>query len=138
MFRVSSFKPKDAQAALSVVFLIGGIIVLTAMTITFLSASFLGSSYGFQMAQQAQAVAASGVFDAMMRLDRNKDLSTSYSLPLNNYSASVTITQDSPAAGLVKIVSASTVVNRNYKIQAVVSRNASNGLIGIVSWGQLL
>ncbi len=89
----------------------GGLIVLMALTLVFLSQSFLTSSYGFQSSERAKAVAASGVYDAMLRLTRNKDLSESYSMPLGSYSASITVTQDTPGSGFVTIVSTSTVSN---------------------------
>ncbi|MBI4087547.1 MAG: hypothetical protein HY434_01830 [Candidatus Liptonbacteria bacterium] len=126
---------RRAQAVLSLVFLIGGIIVLAGLTLAFLANSFLNSTYGFAISERAKAVAASGAYDALMRLARNKDLSTSgYSLSVGSDSATVSVTQDSPATGLVIVTSISTISNRERRVRAVVSRDATSSLIATVSW----
>ncbi len=125
---------RHGQTVLPLVLLIGGLIVIIALTLVFLSRSFLTSSYGFQIAEKAKAVAASGAYDALVRLTRNKDLSGTYVLPLGTYSASVTVTQDSPALGQVAITSISTILSRQKKVSVVVSRTSSTGQIVLTSW----
>jgi len=85
------------------------------------------------------AVASAGAEDALMRLARNKDFSSvsSYSVPVSSSSASVTVNQNSPAAGQAKIVSSATVFFQQRKIQVVVSVDGTTGQISLISW-QLL
>ena len=128
---------RTGQAVLSLVFLIGGIVVLVALTLAFLVTSFLNSTYGFQVGERAKVVAASGVYDALARLSRNKDLSSSgYSVPLGSDAAIVSVTQPLPDTGLVTIVSTATVLNRTRTVRAVVSRDSNTGQIVLTSWQQ--
>ena len=124
---------KNGQAVLPLVFLMGGLIALMALTLVFLAQSFLVSSYGFQISERAKAVAASGVYDALLRLARNKDLSGPYSLPLGDYSAGVTVTQ-LPLLGRVTITSASTISGRERNVTVIASRSSNTGQITLISW----
>ena len=130
---------KEGQAALSFVFLIGVIVLSIGVAVAFLANSFLNSGYGYQSANRAMAVASAGAEDALIRLTRNKDFSSvsAYSVPVGNDSASVTINQNSPAAGQAKIVSSATILFQQRKIQVVVSVDGTTGQISLVSW-QLL
>lgn len=126
---------RTGQAVLSLIFLMGGIMVMVGLTLAFIATSFVNSAYGFQASQRAQAVASSGIYDALMRLARDKDFSDAdYSVPLGDDSASVTVTQDSPVVGQATIVSIATVSRRKRQVRAVVSRNASTSRIVVVSW----
>lgn len=131
-----NLKTPGGQAILSLVFLIGGIIVLIGLTVAFFATSFINVASGFQAAERAKFTAASGAYDALMRLARAKDLSGSYIVPVGGLSAAVTITQF-PSAGSVEIISAATVSNRDRKVRAVVSRNATSGEMSLFSWGYI-
>lgn len=131
---------RGGQAVLSMVFLIGGIVVLVALALAFLVTSFINSTYGFQLGERAKAVAAAGAYDAMMRLARNKDLlkpSGSYSVSLGSDTASVTLTNDPSASAQATIVSTATVANRTRSVRAVVSRDSNTGQITLTSWRQI-
>ena len=132
---ISSRRASRAQAALSTVLLIGGIIGLIGMSIAFLASSFLNSSQGYRQAQRAQAVVISGVEDALIQLARNKDFaSTGYSLTVGSSTVSVSVTQDSPATGQATIVASSSVSSYQRTARVVVSRNASTSQTTVVSW----
>jgi len=122
------------QAVLALVFIIGGLIALMGLTMAFLATSFINIAAGFQAAEGAAALANSGAEDALMRLSRAKNTSTTYSMPIDGNSVSVTITQNSPSSGLVTIISSSTVSRRERRVRVVVSRNATSGAISLVSW----
>lgn len=129
---------RQGQTVLSLVFLIGGIIVLAGITLAFLTSSFLNSTYGFRISERARALAASGVYDALLRLARNKDLqAASYTISVGSDSATVSVAQDSPATGLVTITSTSIISNRQKRIRAIVSRNATSSELYLVSWDQI-
>ena len=129
--------PLMGQAALSMVLLIGGILVLVGLSLIFLSNSFLNFTQGYRLAQRAQTVAASGVQDAMIQLVRNKDFSSvGYSVAVGSSTATVVVTQDSPATGEAVITSTATVSSYKRTIRSIVSRNASTSQIIVLSWVQ--
>lgn len=139
-----AFNTKRGQTALSLVFVMGGIIVLFSVTLALLALSFLNSTYGFQAANRASALAEGGVNDAMLQLLRNKDFaSAGYCLP---YSATlpcptghvqITATQDTPAEGKVTITSDATVLRYHRRIEAVFSVNATSGLVQMITAQQV-
>src|SRR5258708_7786833 len=118
------------------VLLIGGIITIAGLLIAFLTVSFLDSGYGFQASEKAEAVASAGGNDAYLNLIRNSAFANTsgYTVAVTTGSATVTVTQNSPSAGLVSVLSASTIQNRTRKVQAVFSDNPANGQVTLVSW----
>ena len=131
------------QIALSLTFLMGGIIILVAATLAFIAISLLNSSVGFQYSTSAYTVVAGGVQDALLQLARNKDFSHAgycipeASLPCGSGSAKVTVTQNSPSAGKATIISEATVSRYTRKIEAVVSIATSTGKSILTSWSLL-
>lgn len=125
--------PHRGQAVLSSIFLIGGIAVAVALSLSFLVTSFINSAYGLRISQRAEAVASSGAADAMMRLLRNKGYSGSYSVSIGSDSYTVTVAQNSPVAGEITITSVATILLRTRTVTVVVSRNATSGLIAVIS-----
>jgi len=113
---------------------VGGIVVLTGLALAFLATSFVNSAYAFQASQRAEAVASSGVYDALMRLNRNNTASSSLSVPIGSDSAAVSITQNSPTAGEVTITSVAAVANRKRTLTVVASVASSTGRVAVVSW----
>ncbi len=128
---------RNGQAVLPLVFLMGGLVIIMSLTLIFLANAFLVSSYGFQTSERAEAVAASGAYDALLRLTRNIDLAASspgYTLPLGSYSASVIVTQNSPASGQITITSSCTILGRTKKVVAIVSKSSLTGQTILASW----
>lgn len=125
---------KAGQAALGMVLLIGGVIVLIASTMAFLVFSYLNSTFGYQASQRAYAAAASGADDGVMRLLRNKDFSSAgYSLPVGSSTATVSITQNSPASRQVTIDSQATVSFYSRRIKTIADVNATSGEVTVIS-----
>jgi len=123
------------QAFLSLVFLIGGIVILIAVTLAFLVNSFIDTGYGYQALTQAEGVASSGAEDALLQIDRGVFTSnTSYSVPVGSNTASVTVTLASPSTGYDTILSSATVSNRTRKVNVIVAVNASTSQASVVSW----
>jgi uncharacterized protein (UPF0333 family) len=131
------------QTALALVFVIGGIIVLFGTTLAFLAFSFMNSTYGFQAANRASALARGGVDDAMLQLLRDKNFSnTGYcipysSLPCPSDSVYVVVTQDMPIVGQATVTSEATVSSYRRKLEAIFSVNASTSLIKLNSSQQI-
>ncbi len=137
-FVVYSRSSRRGQVALAMTFVIGGLIVFAGLLMAFLVLSFLNSVTGFQMANRASALASAGIYDALLRFDRDKDLtSTSYSIPLDAYAIDVTITQNSPVANQATILSSASVMGYLRRIQAIVSIVSSTGQIDLLSWTML-
>ncbi len=109
------------------------------VTLGFLASSFVNSTFGFTAAQRALAIADAGARDAYLRLLRNKDLSSpsGYTMPLGTDSALVTVTQGSPATGLVTVVTTATISFHTRKVQFVASVTSSTGQISLVSWKEI-
>lgn len=137
-----SLQPRrNGQAALSLVFLTGGIILLVGLSLAFLAISFINSSFAFQSANKALATASAGVNDAMVQLVRNKIFAGTYCVPsppsippCDKGSANVVVSQNNPSPGLVKIVSDATSFVSRRKIRAIVSINSTTTQVNLVSW----
>jgi len=127
---------KRGQTFLALVFLIGGVVILIGLTLVFLANTFVDTGYGYQASIQAEAVAASGVRDALLLLGRisGASLPGSYTVPVGSSTATVTITQNSPSAGLITVLSTATVSNRARKISVVAAIDASTGQVSVISW----
>jgi hypothetical protein len=129
---------RRGQAALSLVFLIGGIALLVAVTLSLVAINFLNSTFAFRSANQAMNMAAGGAEDALLRLNRNPAFSSEgYFIPslcVLSACTTVTVTQNSPSSGQATIVSTATVSYSQRKIQVVVSIDQNTGQINIVSW----
>jgi hypothetical protein len=134
----------SGQTALSLIFVIGGIIVLFSATLAFLALSFLNSTYGFQAANRAAALAEGGVDDAMLQLARDREFeSGGYCVPYHedvgscpSDHAQVTATQNTPGIGQVTVVSEAVVRRYRRKVQAVFAVNASTSLVRLISQEQ--
>jgi len=130
---------RGGQAALSFVFLVGAIIALIATSLAFLTISFVNSSFGFQASQRALAAASSGAADALMQLIRNKDFSdaTGYGVSVGNGSATVTVSQNTPAIGQATIISTALVSIYQLRIRVIVSIHSLNGQVKVISWQRI-
>ena len=127
------------QATLALVFLVGGIVISAAITMAILAISFINSGFGYQSSNRALAAAYAGAEDAYLQLLRNKDFSAGgYEVPVGSSTAEVTVVQNSPAAGQVKIISSAAAQNYRRRIQAIVSMATSTGgRMTIISVDQL-
>lgn len=127
---------KRGQTFLALIFLIGGIIVLIGLTIAFFVSSFVDTGYGYRASVQAEAVAASGAQDALLRLDRfaSSSVAGTSNVTVGSSTATVTVTQNTPSAGLVTILSTATVSNHTKKVSVVAAIDASTGQASVLSW----
>ncbi len=132
--------PRRGQAALSLVFLIGGIALLVSVTLAVIAISFLNSTFAFQSANRAYANATSGAQDALLKLARNESYSNlvGYSVPKDCTSncATVTINQIDPNKQ-VEILSTATVFASTRKIRVMASIDQNNGEVSVSSWENL-
>jgi uncharacterized protein (UPF0333 family) len=130
---------RKGQAFLALTFFIGGILVVAGVLIAFITLSYVDTGYGVAASAKAEEAATGGAEDALLQLDRNAAFSTAVSGPYTvssatSTTATVTVTQNSPSAGLATILSAATVSGHAKKISVVVSENVPTGQISVISW----
>lgn len=122
-------------AALPTLLLIGGIVTGIATALTASVFLFVNSTYGVNLSLKALSVAKSGIYDGALKVSRDKSIvSSSYSLPVGNYSAAVTICQGGTqgcdaTAGNFLISSAASVLTRAKKMQATVAVDSITGVV---------
>ncbi len=125
------------QSYLILVLLIGGIVVFVAITLVFLVNSFLSGSTSFRFANRAEAVAKSGIDDALLRLARDyANAPSSYSLVVGSDVATVSVTKDTPVANEITVSSTASVTsgfNGRRTLQAIVLKDATTGQVTILS-----
>jgi uncharacterized protein (UPF0333 family) len=130
--------PRSAQGFLALVILMGGILLVAGIALSFVVLSSVNSGFGYEASEQAQSVATAGAQDGLLQLDRNSNASsTGYTIAVGSSTATITITQSSPSSGYVTILSAATVLGNTRKASVVVSENSSTGQSSIVSWSNV-
>ena len=117
--------------------MIGGVMVFVGAAVAFLATTFIDSGYGLQSSNLAESVATAGVNDAYLHLVRNSSFAiatTTNFASVPGGSATVTVTQGSPAAGQVTVFSSAAVGGRTRKIMAIFLVASSTGQVTIGSW----
>ena len=129
---------RHGQTLLTLVLLIGGILVTVAAVLIVMVLSLTSAGYGFRAGQSAMAVAMGGVEDAMLQLVRNGQFSSAgYAVTTDVGSATVAVTQNSPSAGYVTVLSIASISNATRKLSAVFAEDASTTQVNLVSITQL-
>ena len=124
-----------ATAALPAMLFIGGIIVEIGIAGAFISYYLSQSGFGIKMSAEALAAAEAGVQDALIKIIRNKDFTSSgYDLTVGNRSANVVVCKDTCAGtGKHKITSIGSALVKRREIEAVVNVNNTTGEVKIES-----
>jgi hypothetical protein len=130
---------KGGQAFLVLVILIGGIISFIGILLAFVANSFVDTGYGQSDSVAAEAAAASGAQDGLLQVDRNPSFSNTsgYTVTTGSSTAKVTVTQSSPSAGFITILSVSTVLGHTKKVDVVLGENTSTTQLNVVSWQEV-
>ncbi|MDO8574441.1 MAG: hypothetical protein Q7R86_02340 [bacterium] len=154
MLQTTSYIKKDGQAAISMIFLIGGTILLIGVTLAFLIFSFITSAFGFKAANQALGIALGGANDALLRISSNRGYPNlgceEYTFTIDDYSALVKVQrswgdpqyanqddpcfnfQSPPILGLATIESEAAVFGRKRRVYMIVSISP-DGQVNVVS-----
>lgn len=135
MIRNGSYK--QGQGALAFVFIVGGIIVLVALALTFLVVSFLNTSSSFQSANRALILASAGAKDAILQVVRGKTGIYTYEVVSATNEAATVYVDSNTVPHQVTIESSATVNKSQRKIQVVLSVNPVTNTFDVVSWRQL-
>lgn len=146
--RLNGSKLRRGQAALSLVFLVGGTVVLIGATLTFLVISFINSAFGYQAANRALGVAMAGINDGLWQLSKDRALGggvfqqglCDYYVYVGSDVARVQVFRKSGACGTgptnenqAWINSEATFMGRTRKIYVVASIDKVSGRVEIVS-----
>lgn len=134
------YQSRNGQAFLALTFFIGGILAVAGILIAFLTLSYVNTGYGVAEEFKAEAAATAGAEDGVLQLDRagTQFSSGGYTVSAaSSTTATVTVTQGSPASGQATILSVATVSGHTKKISVVVSENAITGQISVVSWADV-
>ena len=154
-------RPKDqkgskfstGQAMLSMVFLIGGMLLLIGITLAFLIYNFVHATFGFQAANRALGVALAGANDALGQLVINREFNVNgeqncvYNFFIGPDKAAVTVIHhNSPCQGSmglpdvnsnqIFVMSNAGVSGRGRKIEMIVSLDKITGEVSIGSLKQ--
>lgn len=135
---IRGMRRTDGQATLSFIILISGLILEIAIAGSFVTYFMSSSGLGERLSARALAAASSGVRDAQMRIVRNKEYgagsSVSYSFPVNQDAASVTISRIFSDPNYVyTITSVGVAGTRQRKVVATMFVNQGTGLIELKS-----
>lgn len=117
--------------------MISAVIVEIGVTGAFLAFVFVRSGASARANIEAATVARAGIQDALLRLTRDKNLSTSYALTVGSYSTTVTVTKDNnctgASTGRTCITSLGTVLLRQKKFQAITAVDSTTGEVRTIS-----
>lgn len=129
---------QSGQVFFAFVIFIGGIIAVIGLLIAFYAVSSVDTSYGIAASFSAEAAATAGAEDALLQLDRNGAFSSAgYIVSSGSSTASVVVTNPSPATTPPTILSVSTVLGHTKKIQVVASEDVSTGQVSVTSWTEI-
>ncbi|MBI4094182.1 MAG: hypothetical protein HY436_00025 [Candidatus Liptonbacteria bacterium] len=130
---------QKGQAALSLVLLISGVIILAALIIAFLVASFTNATLGFRASNKALALATAGAQDAVLRAvrDRNFPAGLSQSYVFEVGPADVADVTAARASDGVTITSDARVFVYRRRVEVKIGFDPTTGEAAVLSWGQV-
>lgn len=111
------------------------IIAEVGIALTFVMYMANSASYSSRLLQEAYSCAKSGIDDALLRLIRNKDFYSvdGYNFSIGRCVAVIKVEKDTPIQNSSLITVTATVLNRQKKLQAVVSVDSDTAEIVLVS-----
>lgn len=143
-----NFKKNNGVAALPTILLLGGIIVEIAIAGAFVSYLFSQGSFGIRASEEALSFAQSGIQDAIIRIIRNKDFSSTsgYDITIANKTAHIVVCKGSKSVGSDcnvlndgkdEITSLGTVMIKKRKLRAIVNVNVNTGEVKVESINEI-
>lgn len=111
------------------------IIAEIGIALTFVMYMANSASYSSRLLQEAYVCAKSGIDDALLRLIRNKDFYSvdGYNLALGRCNATIKVEKDTPSQYNSQITVTASVLNRQKKLQAIVSIDSDTGVVYLIS-----
>jgi len=126
-------KEKKAQTMLSLVFLISGVMIAIGVDVAITAVSFINSVYAYRSASLVEAMAESGVNDAVLRLERNNSYTGQFVINFSNGSVTVTVSSG-PLANQDTVTTFSQLASAQQKITAILAIDSTTKVVSVVSW----
>ena len=134
LFKKSKKILKKGQAALPVILVIGGVIVLIGTSLSLRSYLEQKTILSDKNSKEALMAAESGINDALIRLSRDKTLDTSYELSISNTTkANVAISKNKPSFNQTTITSLGSSNQSQRELQCIVQIDEPTGNLKLVS-----
>ncbi len=130
---------RSGQVALPFVLLVGGVIIEIVIAGSFVSFFVSATSIGERLSVRALAAANTGIYDAVMRVSRDKEfgaVEVNYDIAVSSDSVSVTVSRTSDDANniyLYSVLSVASARSRQRKVVAEVVVDQTTGAISIDS-----
>lgn len=122
-----NFKSKKGVAALVIILSLGTLIFIISLATTILAFWAVKNIDSTQKSLKVYYAAHSGVQDALIKLERNKDFSGNFNLSIN--STNDVFVSISNTANSATITATSTLSQINKKIETITDINTTTGLI---------
>ncbi len=127
------WQQRKGQSLLMFTFFIGAIIIAIGAIFIASSLSLSASVYASRASAVAESLALAGIEDGMVQLTRNGVSSSTYVLTLSSGTANVGITQNSPSAGFVRVLSVGVAGATTRRLQAIFSESTGTYQINLLS-----
>lgn len=115
-------------AALPTILLLGGLIVEIAIAATLSAFLFVNTEFGIRLSNDAFVAAQSGMHDALMKIVRDKNFNSSFTLVVGNNSVDVAVCKDiCLGIGKDKITALGKAQARRRQLEASVNVNSLTG-----------
>ena len=145
---IKSNKYINGVAALPTMLLIGGIIVEISIAGAFISYLFSQSIFGVKLSEEALSLAQSGIQDAIIKIIRNKDFSSTsgYDITIANKTAHIVVCKGSKSVngncniqdnGKSEITSMGSILLKKRKLRATVNINSNTGEVKLESINEI-
>jgi ABC-type lipoprotein release transport system permease subunit len=126
-------KEKKAQTMLSLVFLISGVMIAIGVAVAIIAVSFINSVYAYRSASLVEAMAESGINDAVLRLERNNSYTGQFVINFSNGSVTVTVSSG-PLTNQDTVTAFSQLASAQQKITAILAIDPTTKVVSVVSW----
>jgi uncharacterized protein (UPF0333 family) len=124
----------QGQAALATVFLIGGVIILFALTLAFLALRVTASTFSAEAGSRALAAATAAAEDGIIRIVRDPNFEGTVPFPASTSTVTSVDIRKVPFTNQTKITASSTVGTNSKIIEVIVDVSSSTGRVDVLSW----
>ena len=124
--------------ALATIILMSAIILEIGLVTAFVIYTLNNINYGTRLSSEALLAAKTGIDDALLKLSRNKDFFSSYSLSYNiSVGTRTALVSATIIPSGIQVVSEGVAFNKHRKIQAIFDIDQTTGIVRIVSQKEL-
>lgn len=128
-------EPQKAIASIVTIITLGSLIFINSLATTIIVFYSNKNAQSVRNSLKAYYAGYSGLQDALLKLERNKDYSSSFNLSI--YNSSDVSVSFSPSTGQTTVTATSTISSVNKKLQSIIEINTTTGLITPTSTEEL-